>query len=312
MRIPVRSTILSTAVLVALTAAGVAHAVPTTPTVAAGYTLSVFAAPLAGNTGPDTVVYTGGDVFVAYGNQASTDGTAVTSGNPDSTIAEYNVNGGPVHQWSILGHTEGLRVDPSTGLLWANQNEDSASTLAIFNPNSTASGAIPTNDIYSYAAPSAHAGGHDDIAFYNGQAYVVNSSPDYTNANPPSVNNHFAVERVSVSGGVLQTQGILAGTATATNVQSGKTVSLNLDDPDSITLDAHGNLAYIDESNNQIDTIHNPGTANQTVSQLLLYGTNGQLTNIDTAAYATGPGSMLISDNSGGAIYELRSRAKIT
>ncbi len=291
--------------LAALTLVGAAQAVTTTPTVAPGYTLSVFAAPLAGNTGPDTVVYTGGSVFVAYGNQASTDGTAVTTGNPDSTIAEYNVNGGLMRQWSILGHTEGLRVDPSTGLLWANQNEDSASTLAIFNPNSTAAGAIPTSDIYHYPVPSAHAGGHDDIAFYNGNAYVVNSSPDYTNPNPPTVNNHFAVEQVSVSGGVLHTQGVLAGTALATNVQSGKTVTLNVDDPDSLTLDAHGNLAFMDESNNQIDIIHSPGTSSQTVHQLLLYNSSGQLTNIDDAAWATGAGSMLISDNSGGAIYKL-------
>src|SRR5215469_2148199 len=82
--------------------------------------VSVFATGGAvGATGPDSITNTGTNVWVEYGN-----GAASTGGMGDSTIVEYSPNGTVENTYSVPGLVDGLKVNPSTGMVWALQNND--------------------------------------------------------------------------------------------------------------------------------------------------------------------------------------------
>jgi hypothetical protein len=83
--------------------------------------LSVFATGAAvGGTQPDSVTAGNGSVWIEYGNGADSTGAG---GN--STIVQYNaVNGAIQSQYTIAGQVDGLKIDPTTGLVWALQNQD--------------------------------------------------------------------------------------------------------------------------------------------------------------------------------------------
>jgi hypothetical protein len=44
--------------------------------------------------------------------------------NKNSEIIVYKMDGTIIHLYSVPGHSDGLKVDPSTHLLWALQNEE--------------------------------------------------------------------------------------------------------------------------------------------------------------------------------------------
>src|SRR5580693_825547 len=87
---------------------------------AAPYTISVFATSIPGvDFAPDSIAVLEGHVFVGYGDGVAPDG----SDGKSSTIVEYKPNGDMVTTYTVLGHNDGLRANPSTHLLWAMQNE---------------------------------------------------------------------------------------------------------------------------------------------------------------------------------------------
>src|SRR5262249_54655 len=146
---------------------------------------------------------------------------------------------GPKGTWavaktfSIAGHTDGLKVDPATHKVWSLQNEDANPTLAVidFTP------ATPTATVYKLTSVNG-GGGFDDIAFVGGKAFLTASNP----ANNP--NTDPAVVQITLNGSMATITPVLLGNATATDVTTGKQVTLNLQDPDSMTVGPDGSLVF--------------------------------------------------------------------
>ena len=78
---------------------------------------------------------------------------------PPVRLVEYDIASGTIlHNLSIPGHLDGLKINPSTGEVWATENEDGNPTLAVVNPKSG------HFKIYSFA-PALLTGGMDDLVF---------------------------------------------------------------------------------------------------------------------------------------------------
>lgn len=69
-------------------------------------------------------------VYIGYGNGVAKDG----SDGKSTTIVKYKMNADVVTTFSVIGHNDGLRVNPRTKKLWALQNEDGNPNLAIIDP----------------------------------------------------------------------------------------------------------------------------------------------------------------------------------
>lgn len=147
--------------------------------------MSVFAGPSQHYTNPDSIVVAGGTVFVGYQNTTSKTGGDHRSST--GTIVEYSPSGQVQKTFSVLGHNDGLRLDPATHMLWAMSDEDGNPVLTTIDP---ASGRT-----LQYRFPKTmHGGGHDDIVFLNGVAYVSASNPTTTNG----VNTSVAIVAVTL------------------------------------------------------------------------------------------------------------------
>ncbi len=71
-----------------------------------------------------------GHIFVGYGGPGLPDG----SDGKSSYIIEYTMTGAQVHVYSVLGHNDGLKLNPYDGKLYAMQNEDANPNLVIIDP----------------------------------------------------------------------------------------------------------------------------------------------------------------------------------
>src|SRR5216683_2929168 len=100
--------------------------------VAPFYTLTTFTGvPPGGATAPDDLAISadGKDLWVGYGNGVDTSGASGSS-----NAVEYDISSGAVLQnVSVPGHMDGLKINPTTGDVWATENEDGNPTLAIIN-----------------------------------------------------------------------------------------------------------------------------------------------------------------------------------
>jgi hypothetical protein len=261
--------------------------------IAPGYYASVFAAGPSGATQPDSITVDDLNVYVGYQNGAAKDGSSGSS-----TIAQFTPTGPngtwTVAQiWSIPGHNDGLKVDPATHLVWALQNEDANPTLVVINP------AMGTTTSYKITSVN-HGGGFDDIAFAGGKVFLTASNP--TN-NP---NNDPAVVQVTLNGSTANTTPVLFGNASALNLVTGQMVTLNLQDPDSMTVDLNGNLLFTDQADNQLVTVLAPGTANQSVTVLPLSDKAKNPVSVDDTLFNPGAtGEMLVTDQKTGIIYQV-------
>jgi arylsulfatase A-like enzyme len=263
--------------------------------IAPGYTASVFANGPAGATQPDSIAVDGLNVYVGYNNGAAKDGS-----KGSSTIALFTPTGAKgtwavAHTWTIAGHTDGLKVDPSTHFVWSLQNEDANPTLVIINPT--------THTTTQYAIKSVNGGGgFDDIAFAGGKVYFTASNP----ANNP--NTDPAVVQVTLNNSTLTatTAPVLFGNATAHNTVTNKQVTLNLQDPDSMTVDPNGNLVFTDQADNQLVTIHNPTAFNQFATVTPLSDAAHNPVSVDDTLFNPGAtGEMLVTDQTTGIIYQV-------
>lgn len=254
--------------------------------VAPGYSLSVFAGPLAGSSAPDSIAVVGSRVFVSYGNGGNPDG----SGGALSTVAAYSDHG--VFQGSITlsGHSDGLRYNSTTGQLWSLQNEDGNPNLVLINPTTLASSApLPFSS-------TPHGGGYDDIAFGANATYVSASAPaNSPNTAPAIVSVSLSPTQVTVNGGVL------AGNATANVLNpGGGTTQLNLQDPDSMIFAPDGRLVLDSQSDQQLVFVSNVGAPGQSVSVLNLS------TSVDDTVFAAGSGQrLLFTDRGSNTVYSL-------
>jgi hypothetical protein len=185
----------------------------------------VFAKAPAGLSAPDSIAVLDNHVFVGYGDGNLPDGTDGKS----TQVVEYQMDGTVVHTYVVPGHNDGLKVDPNTKLLWALQNEDANANLVIINTE--------TREQKEYKfGPTLHGGGYDDLVFRYCKVYISASNP----ANNP--NTGPAIVTATVVGNMVDVEPVLAGEASAIDIPTDATIKLNLQDPDSMTLDPLGNI----------------------------------------------------------------------
>ena len=264
--------------LMAMAAAGqVTAAVP--------YTVSTFATGVANvYFQPDSIALLDGHIYIGYGNGAAPDG----SDGKSSTIVEYKMNGDVVTTYSVVGHNDGLRVNPQTKQLWAMQNEDGNPNLVIID---TTKG---TKTVYTFG-PTPHGGGYDDISFRGSDVFL--------SASNPSNNPNFApaVVKATMSGSVVNVSEALNASATATDIPTDTPVTLNLQDPDSMIFNRFGDLVLDSQADGELIIVHHLGFIDQSVYHLGLT-LNGAATQVDDTIEATSShGTILVSDRDAGA-----------
>ena len=246
----------------------------------AGFTTTVFAAGTTTYYAPDAVEVDNGHVFIDYQNTTAKDCTDTNS----STIVEYTMDGQVVKQFTIPGHSDGMRADPTTHLLWVTSCEDGNPKFVTVDTNS--------GTITPYTIPATpHGGGLDDLYFLNGKTFMAASNPSL---NAAGVNVFPALYEVALGTGKLTMTPVLMGDGKATDLTTGANnaqISLNEVDPDSLSVDTKGNLVLINQGGNEIVYLTNPGTPQQKVSRLAV---GSQL---DDTVWATTPkGRLLVTD----------------
>lgn len=278
-------------------AASAAAQSTTPPQAASPYQLSVFATAPSGLSAPDSIAVLHNHVFVGYGDghdPAGADGLS-------SQVVEYDMSGNVVRIYTVLGHNDGLKVDPVTHLLWAVQNEDADARLVIINTETQ-----KTKLFLLGTGP--HGGGYDDITFRGCSAYLSASNPTI---NP---NTAPAIVSVQFHGDQVQLEPVLEGNASAIDIPSGQTVQLNLQDPDSMTLDPFGNIVLDSQGDQEILIVSDPGSPNQSVLHVPLtyIAANGAVTSVETddTNFATSSqGFILFADKGLNAVYKLTTNA---
>lgn len=239
------------------------------------FTQSVFATGAAiGATGPDSVTFGDGSLWVAYQNGAASDGSSGSS-----LVVRYSLSGTVQNQWTIPGNVDGLRIDP-TGLVWALQNNDGNSALTTINPNTNATQPYSYGSSYTNRANR----GFDDVEFSNGMTF-------FSETNPAGPTDPILLALVnSLASPPLQLTVLLnAGPIT---------------DPDSLILMTNGDLALTGEADQTIVFIHNPGTASQSVTYLPLLGVGAGLPD-DTSFPNASQGLFFYADTGANTVYEV-------
>jgi hypothetical protein len=253
------------------------------------YTVSVFATSIPGvDFAPDSIAVLNGDVFVGYGDGAAPDG----SDGKSSTIVEYTPNGDIVTTYTVLGHNDGLRVNPKTKRLWAMQNEDGNPNLVIIDPKNQ------TQKMYKFG-PTPHGGGYDDIAFRGDDVFLSASNP----SNNP--NTAPAIVKAQIKGSTVVVTPVLSGTSTVTDIPTDIPTALNLQDPDSMIFNAFGDLVLDSQADAELIVVHHPVFEDQSVYHLRITQ-NGSPVQIDDTVFATASnGVILVSDRDGETVYAI-------
>ena len=255
------------------------------PIAAPGYSITTFAAGPAGTSGADSVVIVGNSVYVGYSNGTPKDGSAGTS-----TIVQFNLAGTIVNSTTVAGHTDGLRYDPTGGLLWSMQNEDGNPNLVLVNPTTLAK-----SSVYSFSAVP-HGGGYDDVVFLNGHAFVTASNPTL---NP---NTDPALSSATLGAGVVNVSGVLNGNATATALNAGAPTTLNLQDPDSLSLTQDGRVVLDSQADSLLVFLSNLGSVLLTASSLQLQ--SGVMVD-DTVFAGAFDKTLLVADKTTDIVYAI-------
>jgi hypothetical protein len=255
----------------------------------APYTVSTFATSIPGvDFAPDSIAVLHGKIFVGYGDGVAPDG----SDGKSSTIVEYKPNGDIVTTYTVLGHNDGLRVNPKTRQLWALQNEDHKPNLVIIDPKTG------TQTMYTFG-PTPHGGGYDDIAFRGDDVFLSASNPS---GNP---NTGPAIVRAHIKGTTVVVTPVLSGTAAATDIPTSIPTALNLQDPDSMIFNGFGDLVLDSQADAELIVVHRPGHADQSVYHLPITQ-NGSKVQIDDTVFATASqGVILVSDRDGETVYAI-------
>ena len=178
-------------------------------------------------TQPDDIVTLGGNLYVGFQNGVGSQGEVSSSGNLDSTLAEFTPAGSVVKQWDVTGKIDGMGADSATGQVIVTVNEDSKSSLY------TESGGTVTH--YTYTPSLPNLGGTDAAAVDNGKILISASAPGTSGKAPASAPAVFAVT-LNAGAKTAAVAPFFADNATATGVNApnaGKKVTLALTDPDS-------------------------------------------------------------------------------
>jgi hypothetical protein len=244
------------------------------PAPAAVITESPFATGgVIGATHPDSVSFGDASIWVAYANNSVSDGSSGSS-----TVVRYDLAGNVLHQWSIAGSVDGLKVDPS-GMVWALQNQDANSALTVVDPKTNATASYTYGSTYTNSATR----GFDDVVFTKGNIYI-------SQTNPAGATDSVVYRLTTGLMSPLQVAGILqAGTIT---------------DPDSLKLQPNGDLTLTGEADQTLVFIHNPGAVSQSTTLLPLVGAG--MAHPDDVIYATDTqGYIFYADTGANKVYRV-------
>ena len=247
-----------------------------------GYQVCLFAAATSKAFHPDDVRVVGNQVWIAWQNGSAKDGSTTKP----STVGLYTTGGKLMKSWSVIGHADGMRMDPMTHVMWVTANEDAKPRLYTISPSSSTA--------TTYTVPTtAWGGGLDDIEFINGAAYISASNPTLNSAGK---NPAPAIVKVTLSGTKAVLTPALPGEAKASSLNPPVTsTTLTLTDPDSMSTDPQGDLVFASQGDSYLMFIHGIGTAARTVK----YVTVG--TQIDDTIWPTSSnGCVLAADNNSG------------
>lgn len=258
------------------------------------YSLSTFAQSETGFSDPDSVTFNATDIFIGYGNGGNPDG----SGGAMSTIVEYDMTGKLVTKFTVVGHNDGLRINPSDGTLWAIQNEDANPNLVVINLKNG------KQTVIQFPEPIPNGGGYDDVVFTDDGIFVSASNP----ANNP--NTGPAIVSVKLKGMKIDVGSVLGGNSSAVNVLTGDTVTLNLQDPDSMILDPFGELMLDSQGDGEEIVVQFPGQKCQSSFVVpLTYPTGADtfagLMADDTAFATANQGFIIFADKGLQTVYKL-------
>jgi sugar lactone lactonase YvrE len=249
-----------------------------------GYDVSLFARQTSAFTGPDSLVVDNGFVYIDYQNTTAKDCTDKNT----STVVQYDMNGKMLKTFTVPGHSDGMRADPSTHLLWVTSCEDGNAKFVTIDPSS--------GTITPYTFPSApHGGGYDDLAFLNGMVFIAASNPSVNSA---GVNVFPAIDKITLGNGKVNLTPVLMGNATATDLLANAKTSLNEVDPDSMTVDTKGELVLVNQGGSELVFLKNPGTPQQAFTRMPV---GNQLD--DTVWSTSSPGRLLVTDGTLGNTY---------
>jgi hypothetical protein len=289
--------LLPSAVLLASLVAAIPASSQSAPMATLPYKLSVFAQSPAGVSQPDSIVQWHDRIIVGFQNHVAKDGTDGKS----STIVEFSLDGKVKRMFTVPGHNDGLRIIGDDDL-WALQNEDANPNLVVIE--------LRTGKSNQYQfAPTPHGGGYDDMVVKDGKVFITASNP-----NVDAIGNNIFPARVraSLSGHDVVLETVLNGNASATDIPTGNPVTLNLTDPDSMTIDPRGNILLDDQADSVLVFIRHPLTDEQTVGQLMitttLTGKDGKplAITLDDTAFAPNPKAyLLVTDVGGGVTYRI-------
>lgn len=262
-----------------------------------------------GGTGPDSITNGDGSIWVQYGNNA------VSTGGPgagNSTIVQYSPSGAVDHVYTVAGLVDGLKFNPTTGMVWALQNNDANATLSLIDPTThVVTGpmkyAVPP---YVYGPPTGPGGlgrGYDDVAFLGGKVYLSFTNP--VNPTDPVLQ---ILNQGNTPSGTLTTTSILSAQQTNPLFTSS---SQNPPDIDSLKATPNGQLVLTSEgdglgpewatSDGRYTLISDPGTSHQTVTNVRVTNAAGVNVNgMDDVIFpGATSGTLYVSSTSTNQVY---------
>jgi len=275
---------------------------PSGPVAKPPYTVTVFAAPPQGLTNPDSITTANENIYVVYANNTQPDGSG---GN--STIVEYSSTGQVLRKFQVKGKADGLKYNPFDHKLWALRNEDSNPALTLIDPKTG------DQDDFTYADPTLHGGGYDDVVFFKDETFISASNPNLQAPTPsmPNGQNIFpSIVKVRLEGRKIFVEPVLSGTASLVDIATGQIVIAQQSDPDSLKVDSAGDLALDSQADGDLIFINSPGSDNQAGLRLhLTNGTSKQIT-VDDTVFPTAPsGTILVVDTKADTVYAVQSEA---
>jgi hypothetical protein len=255
---------------------------------------------------PDDLAITadGKNLWVGYGNGAATDGSK-GGGN----LVEYDIASGTVLQnIAIPGHIDGVKINPTTGDIWATENEDLNPTIAIV---SAKTGKFKTPTTFSTTSVT---GGLDDLVFSGPDSenvFIVASSQTPTDLTKPVIIQVSPKPKKAIT----SVQTVLTGSpAHVWNVVTNEDETTDqVTDPDSMTLDPAGELV-LDNRKDLDDSLYivrDPSAPKPVLRvPLTLAGAPVEVNDtIFTTSATTGgastAGTVFITDTTANAIYLL-------
>jgi hypothetical protein len=254
---------------------------------------------------PDDITFLGSDIFVGFQNGVGPQGQASTTGNLDSTVVAFDLDGHAIGQWDVVGKCDGLTADPQIGQVIATVNEDAKSSLYLINP--FASRVVH----YHYNKPLPSKGGTDAISIYHGMILISGSAPGTTGAPAPQP-SYPAVYRAVLNPltSIATVRPLFFDEAkTIANTNSpafGAAVRLGLTDPDSnevVPIFARrfaGDFMLTSQGDKEQIFVKNAGRPDQKLAVLKLSDS------VDDTAWPSGPwGAIYTTDNSNNTIYQV-------